>query len=195
LRGIVGVRLAGLVPEAAGVVLAVGPDLVLGEARLLIQDPEAPGPAVRVGTRRRAEGVEVERVLADGSDVDDEGVVRLRRREHVELEVLAPRHVPTRGGQDRGDRAPAPLIGRVVRGAEREIQHGLVELGAADPALPVAGAGRKWAGALAGLGPHEGLPVETRSGLDLERERPGTLCPRRGARPRVGTPGFTLGMD
>src|SRR5690606_38813452 len=78
VRGLVGRRLASLVPEAARVVLPVVPDLVFGEACLLVQDAEAPGPAVRVRARRRAEGVVVERVLADRADVDDERVVRLR---------------------------------------------------------------------------------------------------------------------
>src|SRR5690606_35796809 len=68
--GLAGARLARLVPQAARVVLLVVPDLVLGEAGLLVQDAQPPGPAVRVRPRRRAEGVVVERVLADRADVD-----------------------------------------------------------------------------------------------------------------------------
>src|SRR5690606_34828203 len=97
-------------------------------------------------------------------------LIRLWRSEHVELEVLAPRHVPAGGRQDSGDGAPASLVGGVQRIAEGEVHHGFAEPAARDLDLPIDGV--RWerpAGPR--LRPHEVLPYDACGGLYVERER------------------------
>src|SRR5690606_23987268 len=98
----------GLVPETEGVE-GGPPDLALRDPRLLVEDPESPGPAGGVHPARPPLGVEVVRVLAHGADVDDEGEVTPWRGGGVELEVLAARHVAPGRLEDGRHRAPAAL--------------------------------------------------------------------------------------
>src|SRR5690606_7607083 len=181
----------GLVPETEGVE-GGPPDLALRDPRLLVEDPESPGPAVGVHPLRPPFRVEVVRVLAHGADVDDEGEVTPWRGGGVELEVLAARHVAPGRLEDGRHRTPAALGPRGRRVAEGEVEDRLGTLRAGHVDLPVDLPGEERTDDAAGGIEQVVLPDEGRGGRDVEHRREHVRRAGRIAGPGAEAPGVAV---